>query len=269
MDTRLPPTMPTLLRRTLVLFLALFAAALVGLVVDPRQISGAPAWLKPAKFAISTAIYTATVAWLGQWTTVWPRLVRAMTHGIALVLVVEDAIIFLQAWRGTTSHFNTSTPLDSALFSVMGVAIALLWMASSVLAVALFRSQFTDAAWGAALRWGMAISVAGSAIGGLMVQPTPAQIEILKAGEQRPTAVGAHTVGAVDGRAGNGGRGVEHGGRGLARPPFSGTSRDPITTFISFPVSQARLSTTSIIYLRPSSELRRADRDPTLAGIAG
>ncbi len=30
----------------------------VGLVVDPRIIGGAPAWLKPAKFAASIAIFT-------------------------------------------------------------------------------------------------------------------------------------------------------------------------------------------------------------------
>jgi len=34
----------------------------IGLVVDPRVITGAPAWLKPAKFAISTAIYMLTLA---------------------------------------------------------------------------------------------------------------------------------------------------------------------------------------------------------------
>ena len=39
------------------LMLAALAVALVGLIADPRTITGAPAWLKPAKFAISTGIY--------------------------------------------------------------------------------------------------------------------------------------------------------------------------------------------------------------------
>ena len=39
-------------------------AALVGMLVDPRIITGAPAWLKPFKFAISTAIYSLTLAWI-------------------------------------------------------------------------------------------------------------------------------------------------------------------------------------------------------------
>ena len=46
------------------LLLAALAVSLVGLWVDPRTITGAPAWLKPAKFAISTAIYTLTLAWI-------------------------------------------------------------------------------------------------------------------------------------------------------------------------------------------------------------
>ena len=39
-----------------------FLFTLVGLAVDPRAITGAPAWLKPAKFAISSAIYGLTLA---------------------------------------------------------------------------------------------------------------------------------------------------------------------------------------------------------------
>ena len=44
--------------------LVVLAASLAGLAVDPRVITGVPAWLKPAKFAISTAIYSLTIAWI-------------------------------------------------------------------------------------------------------------------------------------------------------------------------------------------------------------
>ena len=40
--------------------LAVLAATGVGLLVDPRDIGGAPAWMKPAKFAASIGIYTLT-----------------------------------------------------------------------------------------------------------------------------------------------------------------------------------------------------------------
>ncbi|HEV7127093.1 MAG TPA: hypothetical protein VGN32_06605, partial [Ktedonobacterales bacterium] len=39
-------------------------AALGGLAIDPQVITGAPAWMKPAKFAISLAIYCFTLVYL-------------------------------------------------------------------------------------------------------------------------------------------------------------------------------------------------------------
>ena len=45
-----------LLTAGLMLMIGLLGVSVIGLLVDPRAITGAPAWLKPAKFAISTAI---------------------------------------------------------------------------------------------------------------------------------------------------------------------------------------------------------------------
>ena len=42
--------------------LVVAAVAILGLVVDPRVITGAPAWMKPLKFAVSIAIYGATLS---------------------------------------------------------------------------------------------------------------------------------------------------------------------------------------------------------------
>ena len=56
--------------------LPIFALSVAGIFLDPRTITGVPAWLKPAKFAISIAIYAATLAWLFQFITVRRRFVR-------------------------------------------------------------------------------------------------------------------------------------------------------------------------------------------------
>jgi hypothetical protein len=44
--------------------LVLLLVCLAGLALDPRMITGAPAWLKPMKFAISIALYSCTLLWL-------------------------------------------------------------------------------------------------------------------------------------------------------------------------------------------------------------
>ena len=94
-----------------------------GLWLDPRLITGAPAWLKPSKFAISIAIYCVTLAWFFTFIPEWIRTRRVIGWMTAFAMVVEMAIIGSQAWRGTTSHFNTATPYDAVLFMIMGSVI--------------------------------------------------------------------------------------------------------------------------------------------------
>ena len=183
------------------LMLAVLLPSVAGIFLDPRIITGAPAWLKPSKFAISTAIYAFSIAWLFRYLTLWPRFNRAAGWTIAIVFILEVGIIDAQAARGATSHFNVATPLDAALFTVMGAAIGVLWLVSAAIAVELFRQRFEDSAWGWALRTGMLISVLGSSIGGLMVAPTKTQREARAAGHA-VTLSGAHTVGAPDGGPG-------------------------------------------------------------------
>jgi hypothetical protein len=184
-----------------VLMLVVAGASVVGLLVDPRVITGAPAWLKPFKFAVSTAIYSLTLAWIFGWLSDWPRVRRVVGWTTAIVFVLEVALIDAQAWRGTTSHFNVSTPLDATLFVVMGGAIVLQTLVSAAVAVALWRHRFTDRALGWALRLGMTLTILGALTGPLMTRPTAAQLAAARAGERMTTA-GAHSVGGVDGGPG-------------------------------------------------------------------
>ena len=73
------------------LMLVVAGASLVGILVDPRIIAGAPAWLKPFKFAISTAIYSLTLAWIFGWLSEWPRVRRVVGWTTAIVFVLEVA----------------------------------------------------------------------------------------------------------------------------------------------------------------------------------
>jgi len=203
------------------LMLAALAAFAVGLAVDPRLITGAPAWLKPAKFAVSTAIYMFTLAWIFMCIPEWTRVRRIAGRTTAAVLVLEVAIIAVQASRGTASHFNISTPLDGILFGIMGAAIVVQTLASVLVAVALWQQTFTDRALGWALRLGMTLTIIGASTGGLMTRPTGAQLAEARMTNRMPVA-GAHTVGAPDGGPGLPGTGwsVEHGD--LRVPHFVG-----------------------------------------------
>ena len=189
------------LTATVILMVVALVVAVAGLFLDPRTITGIPAWIKPAKFAISTGIFAGTIAWLFRYITIWPRLRRITGWILAAALTVEVAIIDFQAARGTTSHFNASTPFDSALFNIMGAAILLLWLASVAVLVALFRQRFENAGWGWLLRLGMLTTVLGSAGGGLMLGVTAEQAATLRAGHTL-RAFGGHTVGAADGGPG-------------------------------------------------------------------
>jgi hypothetical protein len=197
---------------TAALMAPVLAGSLVGLAVDPTIITGAPAWLKPAKFAVSIIVYTLTLSWVFTFIPEWARTRRMVGWGTALTMVLEMAIIAGQAWRGTASHFNVSTTQDAILFGVMGLAIVAQTVSTIAVAVALWRQRFADPALGWALRLGMSVTIAGALTGGLMTRPTADQVDAVRAGA-RMTVAGAHTVGGPDGGPGVIGTGwsTEHG----------------------------------------------------------
>jgi hypothetical protein len=169
----------------------------VGLVVDPRVITGAPLWAKPLKFAISVGIYAITLAWLiGLLPAAGLRRRRlAWWAGTvaAVFLVVEMVIIVGAAWAGLTSHFNVTTAFHAALWSVMAVSIVVVWLAAVPLAILLLRSDLGDPARALAIRAGLLIALVGMGLAFLMTGPTAAQLDDYQG------IVGAHTVGVADG----------------------------------------------------------------------
>ena len=201
--------------------LSVLGLTLVGLAIDPRIVTGAPVWLKPAKFASSIAIYSFTLAWIFSYLERWPRTTRIVGWTTAVAMLVEMAIISGQAMRGATSHFNTSTPLDLILFSVMGATIVVQTFSTIAVAIALWRNEFADAALGSAMRLGMTITIVGALTGGLMTSPTRQQLDAARAG-QKMTVAGAHTVGAPDGGPGLPGTGWSTTHGDLRVPHFIG-----------------------------------------------
>ncbi len=239
---RLWQTSPELIA-TAALMQVVLAGAIVGLVLDPTIITGAPAWLKPAKFAVSITSYTVTLAWIFTLLPEWTRTRRAIGWITAVTMVLEIVIIAGQAWRGRQSHFNVATTGDAVLFMIMGTAIAIQTLSTIAVAVALWRHRFDDAALGWALRLGMCITIVGAMTGGMMTRPTAAQLEGARAGE-RMTLAGAHTVGAPDGGPGLAGTGwsTEHGD--LRVPHFIGLHALQVLTVVAVLLSSVQIRPT-------------------------
>lgn len=169
-----------------------------GLLFDDRILTGEPIWSKPFKFAISMLLYCVTWAWMVSLLTRWRRVAERVSTVIVTVLGVEYAIMVAQVIRGETSHFNISSALNTTLWAIMGISIAVLWTGTLVLTVMLVRTPVKDAANRWAIRLGALLSLAGLALGTLMVTPTDAQLNAPK-GSALADIAGAHSVGVVDG----------------------------------------------------------------------
>lgn len=164
----------------------LAALVVLGLMpFDELSVTGAPRWLKPFKFGVSVALYLWSLAWLLPTTTRARAAARGIGSAVAVTLVLENACIFVQAARGTSSHYNTSSAFDGIVFGLMGVLIAInSALVLGLLVMSFARPAEAPRAWTWGLRAGLALFLVGSAQGVGMI------------------TAGAHTVGAPDGGPG-------------------------------------------------------------------
>ncbi|MBQ1028464.1 hypothetical protein KBX26_00390 [Micromonospora sp. C97] len=196
--------MTTLLRRAthwnrpMMVFVSAMAVlavvAAVGILVDPRVLTGAPIWLKPFKFAVSFVLYGATLAWM---LSLLPRRSRAAEWAFTVIVamaVIEMLVIVGQVVRGQTSHFNDTTPLNTALFAAMGAAIMMLFLAHLVVGIVVLIRRIPDRAALTAVGWGLGLSLLG------MLAAVPMALPMQDPGIEG--IGGAHSVGVLDGGPG-------------------------------------------------------------------
>jgi hypothetical protein len=146
------------------------AGSAVAFVFDDRLILGINPWIKPAKFEVSFLIFFWTLAWFMPDVNARSGTRAFIRWTPPFVMMVEIVFIALQAARGTTSHFNNSTPLDAVIFSVMGLMITINTMAMAVMLKAIGPGTSPDRAgylWG--VRMGIAILILASLEGFVMV----------------------------------------------------------------------------------------------------
>jgi hypothetical protein len=165
-------------------------------IADPREILGQNAWFKPLKFALSIGIYAVTLAWLIGQVRRFRRAADVLGTLTAVALLVEIVIIIGAAAAGSTSHFNIATPLNGALWAVMGGSIVVVWLASVVVGIAAALSPGPDAARNLAVRAGITLAIVGMGLAFLMTGPTADQLDDFQG------VAGAHAVGVADGGPG-------------------------------------------------------------------
>lgn len=193
------------------------AVAAVGLVVDHRVLVGAPIWAKPCKFAASFGLYAVTWAWMHSLQQRHRRLGWHLGTIAAVACALEVAAVFIQTIRGHRSHFNVSTPFDTAIWSIMGTSILVLWLANLVGTMLLMRERHVDRIAMLSLRLGALITIAGMTIAFLMTWGTDEQRA------NRPMKIiGSHSVGVDDGGPGMAVTGWSTTGGDLRVPHFLG-----------------------------------------------
>jgi hypothetical protein len=171
----------------------MLVVALLGLVVDTRQVLNMPAWSKTVKFGLSQALYTVTLICILEQIKVRPQLMRWIGHLTGAMLIIEIVIITGQTVRGVPSHFNNMTAFDAMLYRTMGIAIVLVWLSNIVAFVALLRERSSSLtlAWG--LRLGLGVALVGMAAAFAMAAPNATQSAALEAG-QDIGMLGSHNV---------------------------------------------------------------------------
>jgi hypothetical protein len=161
--------------RPLMIFAAAMAVlalvAAVGVFVDPRVLTGAPIWLKPFKFAVSFVLYTSTLAWMISLLPRRSRLAEWAATVVVAMSVAEMVAIVTQVVRGQTSHYNETSPLNAAIWQVMGTSILVLFIAHFVIGVVVLRQRLADPVSTHAVRWGLGLSLLGLLAAVPMVRP--------------------------------------------------------------------------------------------------
>jgi hypothetical protein len=171
--------------RALTLFgLLLWAAMLPTLIawsLDERTLRDVSVWAKPLKFMASIGLFSLCTAWfigLLPESRRNDRAVRTVVWTLILAGGFEIGYITLMAALGQGSHYNYSSPLHIAMYSLMGAGAMAMTATQPLLAVQIMRHAHPGLApaWRDGVVLGLVLTfVLGAGAGGVLsaMQPPP------------------------------------------------------------------------------------------------
>ena len=174
-----------LLYYTVFIHLICIIPCIAGMIIDERTLMGINVWIKPLKFAISGAIYIATVGFL---ITLYPysqRKKSIINNTVSITMLVEFLIILYQGFKGVKSHYNMESIINSLLFATMGILVGINVLIMLMFIIDTMRKKLSTSKviqWSIFLGW--LVVFFGSWIGGQMINQM------------------SHNVGIEDGGAG-------------------------------------------------------------------
>lgn len=154
----------------------LLALALIPLyaamALDTRIFQGESPWMKPVKFHYALGLYTISLAFFARFmpaATRQSRPWRWFTAAVVFAICGEVVWLSSAAMVNTASHFNTTIPVFTAIYGLMGVFAVLLTSASLVMGISVWRNRATglspalhlSVALGLILTFALTIPVAG------------------------------------------------------------------------------------------------------------
>ncbi|MBK8670757.1 MAG: hypothetical protein IPN89_15410 [Saprospiraceae bacterium] len=166
-------------------FLILAVLLCLYAFINPHQVLGINSMIKPIKFCISTWAYAWTMAYLLFYVNNQKK-VKWYSILASFVMIFENGVIIVQAFRGKISHFNQSELVGGILYALMGVLIVWLTTATLVIAVRfiLQKTYTISSPFALSIKIGLIMFVIFSFLGGYM------------------SAINTHNIGGEIGQAG-------------------------------------------------------------------
>ena len=132
------------------------AVCAVLVLLTTQSVSGINAFIKPAKFFVSTGIFCWTMGWFTALLS-QRRRVLMYSRAVVVIMIFELACVAGQAALGKLSHFNISSAFDGILFSLMGLAIAVFTVWTAYIGYLFFRHKPEGIA--PAYLWGIRLGI--------------------------------------------------------------------------------------------------------------